>query len=507
MTTPATPSSTSPVIDAQFVPLADLVPGDNPRRKRPDPAYVTQMAESMKQHHVLEPLIVRRHADKLQIVCGATRYTAALHAGLERVPVIIRDYTDDDVLEVQLIENIQRQSMHPIDEGEAFARLIKTKKHTPETLAKTIGKSIRWVYNRLEFTKLIPSLRQAFLQEEFTVSHAELLARLAPADQQRIDNTESDNRSGWRSEGLWRWDFLPSPDDKGGKARHRSVRSLRDVDDWIESNVRLDIASTAVQHLLPEIDDVQVEVQATHARLLQVATVFLLPQDPKLKKRFDGVLTDRHWKRAGGRSQCDFAEKAVIVFGHGQGEVLDVCVQKKRCAKHWPEHQPVEIEKRRKARAKQASGTAASVSAQQARDQREREKAVQARARWDRFKPALEKQVLAAAAKVGTVAGELWRAMLAAHRLPPATTAAQLPRVLLQAAIRDQFRRAWIDDEKKLRRWAAWLKVDVKAIEPTIAPKLEPEEKVLRGGTLKKQAGQRHVDALRKQSRKAGKKR
>lgn len=466
----ATEQPPANVESSRRVPLDLLVTGDNPRRKKPEDTYIEEIAASMRALDVIEPLIVRPHtkeSGKLQIVCGETRYVAAQRAGLANVPVVIRPYNDEQVLEVQLVENIQRNAMHPVDEGEAFKRLIDKKLHSVESLAKRIGKSERWVWNRLAFTKLIPSLKEAFLKDELNASHAELLTRLEPADQKRIDNP-SDER-----EGVWRWDYLdldPTTPSKAKEEQRRSVRSVRDINDWIESNVRLAIGTEAVQNLLPEIEEVQLEAAREQTRVLQVATVFLLPQDPQLKKRFEGVLTDRHWKRAGGKSACEFAEKAVIVFGDGQGEVLDVCVNKKQCAKHWPDHQPAAKTKH----AGQASNDPyrKGTPAYEARIRREQAAAAEGErlvTRWKAFKPALERSVLAAAGKL-PVAGELYRHALAAHRLPLNTKAAELPRALLLDAVQDAFHHAYgYHAEKTLVAWAKRLGVDVKKVESSIA--------------------------------------
>lgn len=506
----STPNAAALAVEAKRIPLSLLLPGDNPRRKKPDAAYVGEMAESMKKFDVIEPLIVRAKGEKFQIVCGGTRYEAAVLASLVDVPAVVRNYSDDEVLEVQLIENIQRNSMHPIDEGEAFKRLIERKKHSPESLAKAIGKSVRWVYNRLEFTKLIPPLRDAFLKDEITVTHAELLARLEPVDQKRIDNDDNDGfPTGHGEPGLWRWDYLAFEDDKGKsqERKQRSARSSRDVNHWIESNVRLAVETTAVQHLIPEIDDAQVEAQATQARVLQVANAFILPQEPALKKRFEGVLTDRHWKRAGGKSACDHAERAVIVFGDGQGEVLDVCINKKQCAKHWPDHQPT-------AKAKRAGKAKASndpyrkgTPAYEAREQREaadKAKQAQIQTRWKAFKPALERAVFSAAEKLKTVSGTLLRETLAAHRLPLNTKPAQLARALLIDAVREHFRHAWVTEEKKLVGWAKSLGVDVKKVEASIAVN---DAAMKQDAVAAAKTSRRSWTAKRAAKRKAGKKR
>lgn len=490
-------------LDAQLIDIDAIVRGDNPRRKKPTQEYVQQLADSMGKFGMLEPMLVRAQlgiaTGKFQIVAGETRYDAALIAGLTRVPCVVMDLSDDDVLEVQLIENIQRNAMHPVDEGEAFKRLIDRKKHTAETLAKTIGKSVRWVYNRLEFTKLIPSLKKAFIDDELTASHAELLARLEPADQKRADNGANDETA------LWRFDYLElaDPSVKTPPKDKRSVVSIRDLNEWIEHNVRLAIQTTAVQRLIPEIDDVQVEAQATHAKVLQITTAFMLPQSPELKGRFDGVLTERHWKPAGGRSACDYVEKGVIVFGEGQGKVLDVCINKKQCAKHWPEHQPKAVEKRKKDRAKQTTSQATAAAS---RD-REREQEAAKEARWKKLYPALKDALIAALPK--SPSAVQLRAALKHFELPERTTPNDLPRVLLSVALHNDINQLghWHGYEKSLVSWAPLLGVDVKAVEKKVLTPEKPKQGITDPKDLKavKRAADKHARKVAK--RRAGKKR
>lgn len=478
------------------VPLSVLVRGDNPRRKKPAPDYIQQIADSMRKHDVIEPLITRpapKGGDQLQIVCGETRFEAATLAGLTTVPVVIRAYSDLDVLEVQLIENIQRNAMHPIDEGEAFKRLIDTKKHTVESLAKTLGKSVRWIYNRLEFTKLISPLRDAFLKDEITVSHAELLARLEPADQVRIDNRPSDQGGFLSDEGLWRWDY-----DDEGQGKHRSAVSLRDLNRWIERNVRLAIGTPAVQNLLPEIEEVQMAAARENARILQVATAHILPAGAELKKRFEGVLTEHHWKRAGGKFTCDHAERAVIVFGAGQGDIVDVCVNKKGCAKHWPEHQPKVAEQRKAQRGKDADVQ------ETARQQHERDVSAQRakEERWAKLAPALIAAGDRAVKKIARVSPGLLGVALKRLDLP-VVKPAQVTLALVAAAHQQTVDRSrWYEREGDLAAWLRLLGVDVKAVERQV---LQPEKATAARDVLKKNARPGVRKALAK--RKAAKKR
>lgn len=303
----------APVERGEFLWIApaDLVPSNNPRRTPYPAERFAELVQSVRSRSILQPLNVRpfyAHGERAgyQVVTGDNRRRAAMEANLEAVPCVSRDLSDLDVLEIQLIENIQRQDMHPLDEGAAFAQLIASKQHTAESIASKVGKSIRWVYQRIEFTKLITGASKLFLEGVITTSHAELFTRHTAADQARI-----------LKEGLYE-PLL------GGER----LKSVDDLDRWIAHNIRLNLDARTTAALLPEVGDAVKAAKADGAKLLQVAVGWLLNVPT-------GVLDYQSWKRATGREKCKLSEPAAIVLGEGQGEVLDIC-RNRECAKHWP---------------------------------------------------------------------------------------------------------------------------------------------------------------------------
>lgn len=425
----------------------------NPRRRPVPEDRFLDLVASIKSRGILQPLIVRpRDEGTYQVVVGDNRQRAAIDADLAVVPCVVRSLSDIDVVELQLIENIQRNDMHPVDEGTAFRKLIDGKKHTVESLASTLGKSTRWIYNRLEFAKLIGGVREAFLDGAITATHAELLARLEPDDQERC-----------LKDGLF--EEVLGFDEKHARA----VVSVAQLDAWIEQHVRLNIAAPAVQHLIPEVEEVQTVAAAEQAKVLQIATTLMLPREKGLRDKLAGVLTERQWKRAGGKSRCDTAERAVIVFGPGQGTVLDVCIDK-TCAKHWPDHTPKAKEQRAKNREKDAR-TQTKAEGQRKREQEVRESRL---ARWQSLHPVLRTATLAAAKRLKTVPPKAFTAMLAAHRLPTSVRPADLPKALLLQTLEEMFRFTAFhyDDESKITVWATRLGVNVKQLTGAIDNKL-----------------------------------
>lgn len=160
---------------------------DNPR-KRFKPAPLEELAGSIRRHGVLQPILCRPimvgDVQHWQIVAGERRWTASRMAEQPQVPAIVRDMTDAEAMEVTVIENAQREDLHPLEEAEGFEALLRIYGHgeankaTADDLAAKIGKSRTHIYNRLKLLQLIPDLREAFFNDEFSATVAQQLARL-----------------------------------------------------------------------------------------------------------------------------------------------------------------------------------------------------------------------------------------------------------------------------------------------------------------------------------------
>jgi len=288
-----------------------LEPSQNPRRTPYPPARFAELVQSVRARGILQPLNVRRRGSGYQVVTGDNRRLAAIEAQLEAVPCLSRELSDLDVLEIQLIENIQRHDMHPIDEGLAFAQLIASKQHTVESIASKVGKSIRWVYQRLEFTKLIPEATAAFLDGSLTASHAERLTRHNAENQRLI-----------LEDGCFERSLVGDPAEL-------VLVSVYSLDLWIAEHIVLDVDVPALAQQLPEIGEARAAVEADGAKLLQVSASYNSHGNPV------GVLGRMEWKKATGQEKCTLSERAVIVKGDGQGQVITVC-RNRSCPKHWP---------------------------------------------------------------------------------------------------------------------------------------------------------------------------
>lgn len=167
------------------IPIDSICPSKNNPRRHVGQAELLQLAGNIRQHGVLSPLLVRprpSNAIPYEIVFGERRWRAALLAGLAEIPVRIREMEDDQVLELQIIENVQRSDVHPIDEAMGY-QALKDKGYTVESMAEKVGKHASYIYQRLKLASLTPKIQKAFLGKAITAGHAILLARLQPEAQ------------------------------------------------------------------------------------------------------------------------------------------------------------------------------------------------------------------------------------------------------------------------------------------------------------------------------------
>lgn len=153
-------------------------------RKSFDSEKIAELAESIKTHGIIQPLILRKYMDdQYIIVAGERRWRAAKMAGLKEVPVVIMELTDRDILEVSLIENIQRQDLNPIEEAIAYRKLLNDFNITQEELSKRIGKSRVAIANTIRLTNLDDRVQQYIIESIITEGHGRAI--LAISDKQK----------------------------------------------------------------------------------------------------------------------------------------------------------------------------------------------------------------------------------------------------------------------------------------------------------------------------------
>ena len=167
------------------VELESIVPGSMQPRTHFDEASLQSLAESIRSHGIVQPLLVRRRSDGYELIAGERRWRAAKLAGLTRVPVVVKDVPDDSLLEIALIENIQREDLNPIEEAQAYKKLIDTVGLTQEALAARVGRDRSYITNYLRLLRLPDDLQQLVTEGRLSTGHARTLLALTHVDLQR----------------------------------------------------------------------------------------------------------------------------------------------------------------------------------------------------------------------------------------------------------------------------------------------------------------------------------
>lgn len=167
------------------LPISDIKPNKTQPRKRFDERDLEELTDSIRQNGVLQPILVRRHGEKYEIVAGERRYQAARAAGLTEVPVIIREISDEDVFKLALIENLQRSDLTPLEEARGYRRLIKDKGLTQEELAKALSKSRSAITNTLRLLDLPKEVQEYVETGAITAGHARAILAV-PSEEGRI---------------------------------------------------------------------------------------------------------------------------------------------------------------------------------------------------------------------------------------------------------------------------------------------------------------------------------
>ena len=159
----------------QKIKLSLIEPNREQPRKKFDEEALQELSDSIKQYGIIQPLVVKKNADYYEIIAGERRWRAAKMAGLKEVPVIIKEYTDQEIVEISLIENIQRENLNPIEEAIAYKRLLDEFHLKQEEVAKRVAKSRTTVTNSLRLLKLDEKVQQMVIEEKLTSGHVRAL--------------------------------------------------------------------------------------------------------------------------------------------------------------------------------------------------------------------------------------------------------------------------------------------------------------------------------------------
>ena len=335
------------------IPIGQALESATNPRKRFDQTALEELSQSIRSHGIRLPLLVRpdrQQPDAYEIVAGARRYRAATLAGLKKVPVLVRHMSDQEVLEVQVIENLQREDVHPLEEALGYQALMASSKVSVKEIAAKLGKSEAYVYQRMKLTDLSEDGQKLYLDGGITTAMAIAIARLQPKDQKdAVKGCTAQQPGGWRQ-----------------------IENITKLESWIESNTHLDLTKAPFDILSAELLPAAGACPACPKRTGFTPALFptITNADTCTDKRcfnkkqeinfqatlklFEGEalvqITENYW--TGPKSKlvtqadykvitgddealvCDRAVKGLIADGGRRGAVLDICADKK-CPVHF----------------------------------------------------------------------------------------------------------------------------------------------------------------------------
>ena len=168
--------------DIKNIPISEIRSNPFQPRKRFDQEKLQELADSIKEHGLFQPIIVKKSIKGYELVAGERRTKAAQLAGYDKIPAIVKDFSDQEMLEVALLENIQREDLNPIEEAEAYDQIIKKSGITQEELAKKVYKSRSYITNVIGLVNLPEEVKQLVIENKLSMAHAKILSKLEDSD-------------------------------------------------------------------------------------------------------------------------------------------------------------------------------------------------------------------------------------------------------------------------------------------------------------------------------------
>ena len=167
-----------------MIPISKIEPNRDQPRRQFDEAALAELAESIKLHGVIQPLIVCKREKTYEIIAGERRWRAAMKAGLKAVPVLVRDYSEQELYEVALIENLQRENLNAIEEAVAYRKLIEEYSLTQEAVAERVSKNRTTITNSLRLLKLDDRVQEMIIDKTLSAGHARAILAIDHKDRQ-----------------------------------------------------------------------------------------------------------------------------------------------------------------------------------------------------------------------------------------------------------------------------------------------------------------------------------
>ena len=223
------------------VKITSVEPNRKQPRKNFDEDALQELSDSIKQFGLLQPILVQDRKDHYEIIAGERRWRAAKMAGLKEIPVIIRDYTEQEIMEISLIENIQREDLNPIEEAQAFKRLLTEFHLKQDEVAERVSKSRAAVTNSIRLLKLSDDVQQMVIDDMISTGHARaLLAVEDPEEQYNLAQKIFDEKLSVRDV------------EKLVKNLHKPAKSKK-LDDKTMQAIYLDIEEKLKQRLSTKV--------------------------------------------------------------------------------------------------------------------------------------------------------------------------------------------------------------------------------------------------------------
>ncbi len=166
--------------------IEEVQPNPFQPRKIFSEEQLQELIDSIREKGILQPLIVRRRANGFELIAGERRWRAAQKAGMKEVPILVKDVSDSEMLELSLVENIQREDLNPIEEAEAYKRLMEQFDLTQEEISKKVGKDRTTITNTIRLLKLPPEIKQSLAEGKISMGHARAFLSLEGIEKQRL---------------------------------------------------------------------------------------------------------------------------------------------------------------------------------------------------------------------------------------------------------------------------------------------------------------------------------
>ena len=177
--------SVAPTNGLREIPITSIVPNPHQPRLHFDEVKLQELADSIKEHGILQPIVVSQNGEQYEIIAGERRFQAAKRVGLATVPVVVRDVTEQEKLELAIIENVQRHNLNPIEEAKAYLRLVDEFSLSQDGVAEKMGKSRSVVANTLRLLNLPVEIQRAVAEGKISEGHAKALLAIENPEKQR----------------------------------------------------------------------------------------------------------------------------------------------------------------------------------------------------------------------------------------------------------------------------------------------------------------------------------